>query len=205
MISKENEHMISQYDDPDLSAAQREQLTELLETDDAARGLEAQYRRLDAELERLPDGLDSVDFTGFRERIRESVEAAPVIRMPHRRLWNRWAPIAAAASVAIAFLSIWHSFKPETGPTPPLGNDEVVKGPTNNVQIADVAYTSSEPRVNRIQLAVAPAASFAMDLETDSVYDEGGVICFVGTESESNGTSRSSGGNFLGELMKGST
>jgi hypothetical protein len=206
MISKENEHLISQYDDPDLSATEREQLTDLLETDDSARGLEAQYRRLDAELERLPDGLDSVDFTGFRERIRESIEAAPVIRMSQRRLWTRWAPIAAAASVAIAFVSIWQALK-----TDPKISLQTPIGPsfTNSVQIESPEVKPTGLVVNRIQLAVAPAAvveaSFAMDLEVDSVYDDGGVICFIGTESESNGTSRSSGGSFMGELMKGST
>ena len=118
-LSKENEHLISRYDDPDLNAAEREQLADLLETRDGARQLEAQYRRLDAELERLPDGLDSVDFTDFRLRIRESIEAAPVIRIRQHRLWNRWVPIAAAAAIAIACVSIWQALNTETKIAPP--------------------------------------------------------------------------------------
>ena len=127
MISKENENLISRYDDPELSTSERQQLTEFLETDDEARDLEAQYRRLDAELETLPDGLEGVDFSGFRRRIRESIESAPVVRRPHRQLWTRWAPIAAAASMAIAFLSIWHSLKQGSNPraVTSLGKDRV--------------------------------------------------------------------------------
>jgi len=202
MISKENEHLISQYDDPDLSAAEREQLTELLETDDSARGLEAQYRRLDAELERLPDGLDAVDFTGFRERIRESIETAPVIRMPQRRLWNRWAPIAAAASIAIAFVSLWQALKTDTKipPQPPPGPSI-----TNNVKIESPVVKPTGLVVKQIELAPAAEVIFAVDLESDEVYDDGGVICFVGTESEANVKPGSFGGSFIGEWMKGST
>jgi len=207
MISKEHENLISRYDDPELSTAERQQFSELQETNDEARELEAQYRRLDAELETLSDGLDGVDFSGFRRRIRESLETAPVIRRPHRRLWTRWAPIAAAASVAIAFISLWHSFTggppsplPPTPPVPPLAKMEVKLAPTT---------TPSEAVVNRIQLAVVPAggmdARFDMDLESDSVYDSGGVICFVGTESEGKGTSVPSASGFFGSLLKGST
>jgi len=211
MISKENENLISRYDDPELSTSERQQLTELLETDDQARELEAQYRRLDAELETLPDGLDGVDFSGFRRRIRESIEtaSAPVIRRPHRYLWTRWAPIAAAASVAIAFLSIWHSFKSDTITViPPPPELPVAVEPTNNVQIASVSYTSSEEVVNRIQLAppsVVLQTSFAMDLEGDSVYDDGGVICFIGSENEGQEAAVPSATGFLGSLLKGST
>ena len=205
MISKKNENLISRYDDPELSTAERQQLTELLETEDKARGLEAQYRRLDAELETLPDGLDAVDFTGFRRRIRESIESAPVIQLPHRRLWTRWAPIAAAASVAIAFLSIWQFYKSGTGlQIEPTDGGGIVSR-VNKVELATGSSQPVEPRVNRIQLAVVVESSFVMDLESDSVYDDGGVICFVGTESEGNRTSVPSASGFLGSLLKGST
>jgi len=208
VISKEHENLISRYDDPELNTAEREQLTELLETDDEARELEAQYRRLDAELETLSDGLDGVDFSGFRERIRESIESAPVVRLPHRRLWIRWAPIAAAAaSVAIAFLSLWHTFKSDTitmGPTPP--KSPVVAAPTSNVKLASIDSAPSETVVNRIQLAAPPVEpSFAVDLESESLYDDGGVICFVGSESDAQEASMPSATGFFGILLKGST
>jgi len=209
MISREHENLISRYDDPELSTVEREQLTELQETNDEARELEAQYRRLDAELETLPDGLDGVDFSGFRRRIRESIESvetAPVIRMSHRRLWTRWAPIAAAASVAIAFLSIWYKFKSDTTTPPPIPPESSY---TNYVKIGGDDVKPSEPMVNQVQIALVPAGGmderFDVDLESDAVYDAGGVICFVGTESEGNGISVPSASGFFGSLLKGST
>jgi hypothetical protein len=208
MISREQENLISRYDDPELRTSEREQLSELLETEDKARELEAQYRRLDAELETLPDGLEGVDFSGFRRQIRESIESAsaPVIRLPYRRLWIRWAPIAAAASVAIAILSIWHSLKqPPTGhePVPPI-----VQVRTNNVKLANVDVKPPGAVVNRIELGAPSEAEesiFAVDIESDGVYDDGGVICFVGTESEGKVSSVPSAGGFFGALLKGST
>ncbi|GEM_PF-1451393 len=210
MISKENENLISRYDDPELSTAERQQLTELLETDDEARKFEAHYRRLDAELETLPDGLDGVDFSGFRRRIRESIEIAPapVIRRPHRQLWTRWAPIAAAASVAIAFISIWHSFKSDSVTIGPIPPKTPMAGPKSEVKIASINLAPSEAVVNRIQLAAAPVVvepSFAMDMESDSVYDDGGVICSNGSENEQQEAAVPSATGFFSTLMKGST
>jgi len=206
MISREKENLISRYDDPELSPSERKQLTELMETEEEARELEAQYRRLDAELETLPDGLEGVDFTGFRRRIRESIDSAPVIRMSRRRLWTHWAPIAAAASVAIAFLSIWQLFTTKTTPLQPPALEE---GFTNKVMVKQLEAQPSQGVVNRIQLSAASrtvvAASFAVDRETDTVYDEGGVICFVGSESDTKGASVPSATGFLSSLLKGST
>ena len=206
MISQENENLISRYDDPELSPSERQQLTELMETDEQARELEAQYRRLDAELETLPDGLEGVDFTGFRRRIRESIETAPAIRMPHHRLWSRWIPLAAAASVAIAFLTLWQLF---TTKTTPLLPPTLESGFTNKVMVKQPASPPSQVVVNRIQLSAAPsavaAASFVVDRESDTVYDEGGVICFVGSESDAKGASEPSATGFLSSLLKGST
>ena len=206
MISQENENLISRYDDPELSPSERQQLTELMETDDEAREFEAKYRRLDAELETLPDGLGVLDFTGFRRRIRESIESAPVIRMPHHRLWSRWVPLAAAASVAIAFLSLWQLF---TTKTTPLLPPSIGEGFTNKVMVKQLDSQPGQAVVNRIQLSAAPtpiaAASFPVDRESDSVYDEGGVICFIGSESDTNGASVPSATGFLSSLLKGST
>ncbi len=214
MITNENENLVSRYDDPELSAAERRELIELLETDDEARDLEAQYRRLDAELETLPDGLDGVDFTGFRRRIRESIETAPVIRRPYRQLWTRWAPIAAAASMAIAFVSIWHSLSPEAKKQIDIhrGNTGIVEkvkpAPVNRVLLVS-APAPSGARVNRIQLGASASAavepSFAMDMENESVYDDGGVICFVGGENDEQETTVPSPTGFFGTLLKGST
>lgn len=211
MVSKENEYLISRYDDPDLSPAELQQLGELLETDDAARKLEAKYRRLDAELETLPDGLDGVDLTGLSRRVRQRIESAAVIPLPRRRLWTRWAPIAAAASVAISLISLWYVFKPEPiSPRHPLPTSPIATvSPMSKMRLATIEPANPKRVVNRIRLSMSPATveeqRIAMDIKSDSVYDTGGIICSVGSENDASESHELSMMGFLSTLLKGST
>lgn len=212
MIPKEHEELISRYDDPDLSTSERDRLRELLEVDDTARSLEAQYRRLDAELERLPDGLDEVDLTALRRRILDRIESGTVVRYPRRRSWVRRASIAAAASVAIGLISLWYVYQPEViRDRSGSSGRSTAMGRVNKVQLAMNRPVGSETvvKVNRVQLSASPTTvpepGIAIDTQTDSLYDFGSVICFIDSKQEGLESQDHSIATFFNTLLKGST
>jgi len=201
MISPDVERLISRYDDSDLAPAERAALAQALARDAEARGVLEQYRRLDAELERLPDGLDGVDLSGVRARVRvgiAAVEAHSATRRRVRRAWWAAGVVSAAAAVGMAVLA-WQFVAGRGG----RGGGPGALGWTKQVAVWEPSAGPAEARVRVICLAPWPAGE-----TTEGPGGAGEVICSVGPSeaAEGSGPVMSSGGwGPLGAFLNGST
>ncbi|MBN1846007.1 MAG: hypothetical protein JW810_10005 [Sedimentisphaerales bacterium] len=207
----DNEHLISRYADPDLPAAQRRKLERLTAEDPAARTLLEQYRRLDRQLAELPDGLDQVDFGAFRAAVRRRLAAETVTTYADRRSWRRWAPLAAAAALAISFLSGWWllpTLRTPRGPANPSDGDRQAVAAVSRVIVDTRLSAPSQPRVSLIRVALAPPAEgyapSRWQTESPEADIQGEVICYTGSTGVLEDRP-ATGAGILRVLMNGST
>ena len=174
MKPDKTEKLISRYNDPDLSDAQKDRMNQALAADADVRHIHRQYKRLDQALEQLPDGLEGVDFSEFTRRVRAaiaSVEAPGTWRISP---WRYLAPLAAAAALIIVAWP-WYNFLSE--------NPEKSTDTENFLSIVTLAPPQrllGEPLVNQIEIIQEPAGTVSPVLT-----EEGGVICSVGAPAKS--------------------
>ena len=145
MTHEKMETLISRWDDPDLTPAEREQLEKVLAQDSAGREVFQQYQRLDEQLGQMPDVLESVDFDGLRQKVARAIAKAERPGQGHRVFWRRWAPLAAAAAIMMVAIP-WKIMSPEKI-EPPTGiqdgavvlvNPQAPKNYANHIQVVQL-------------------------------------------------------------------
>ncbi len=107
MNKQEKEYLISRYNDPDLTDAEKREIQACMEQDGEADRMLRQYQALDQGLERLAGKFDlkGVDFDRFASHLQDSLSALPrtAVRSAWRHHWHKIVPLAAAALIVLAF------------------------------------------------------------------------------------------------------
>jgi len=144
-----------------------------LAADADLRHIHQQYKRLDQELEQLPDGLDSVNFSGFTQRVSAAIASVEAPRTWRLSTWRYLAPLAAAAALIIVALPLYNF----------LSNNAETSTDTENfmsiVTLAPPQRLLGEPLINQIEIIQEPAGTVSPVLT-----EEGGVICSVGAPAK---------------------
>ena len=215
MINKENEMLISRFDDPDLSAAERTQLDNLLQSDPQARDLLEQYKKLNQRLENLPNALDNLDLSSFTQNVNRAIDLK-LLRKSRSFLRHTLVPLSAAAALVIAALALF--FTEAQNQTPkPQGDPERTAARVNDtnqgnpifatVTLAPIPETFGSTIVRNVSISPMPDPALAMTGQGISHHDgPGEVIAFASAPAvKPKPTKSQRTTNVFGFLFNGST
>ena len=210
-ISKEQEFLISRFDDPDLTADERHELDVLLQ-DPAAQAVLEEYRQVDAVLAKWPTAGKNYDVTAFTRQVNERLDRIERRAGSGRRaIWRYLAPVAAAAAVMIVVLPQWNRSGESGGPA---GGSDLSAVATNDAaentgSVVANANEAEQPLVPRMQVVLqepslgAIAASqrivkvqlarMEVTSATETVEDNGSILCFGSAAAEPRDRARQRG------------
>ena len=165
MTRDELEFRISQYLDGTLAVADQAALESRLATDEAARALLDEYRRLDVALKssRVP----ALDWDRFADQVCTAVAGQDEVPAVSYRIgwYRRAATFALAASVLVAIGFGIRALRPN--PSQPGGPGAVARTPVQITVVDATAATGAAPSTvapvapsNDIEVAVGPSKSF---------------------------------------------
>ena len=183
MLTKEMEQLLLSFDDPDLTAAQRGQLDQLLQTNPEAREYHRQLQTLDQQMETLSGDLDKIDFRGFARAVNQRIDAAQARRQPRRILWRLLAPLSAAAAVMMVALP-WIN-PPSTTTLPPTQQSVAqvtLTGPPTiaSVEVAQVSISYRQPAAQNVSIVKVAPPSQQPPVNPNFGDRKGEIICFAG-------------------------
>ncbi|MBN2376306.1 MAG: hypothetical protein JXD22_07890 [Sedimentisphaerales bacterium] len=220
MISKENEMLISCFDDSDLSTDERTQLDYLLHSDPQARDLLEQYKKLNQHLENLPNALDNLDLSSFTKNVNRAIDLT-LLRKSRSFLRHTLVPLSAAAALVIAALALF--FTEAQNPTSIPDSDQKItvvsindthSADTNqsnsiraNVELVQMTQTFDSNIVRNVSISLMPDSALAMAEQGISQQDgPGEVIAFTGAPAlKPKPTESQKTTNMFGFLFNGST
>lgn len=176
----DTEFLISQYMDDQLDDRQKAEFLRRLESDPALAEELRKYQALDAHLAALSsDALGEVDFDLQRSSIMAGLERKVLLEGSHRRLLVLrpvfWAPLAAAAMIALAVVVglKFVAVGPAVDPNASQVSSNVVLPTTDNgkgvVEVAAVATDPSSlpPLPAKLSPNNLPAGTIVMFIDTD--------------------------------------
>jgi anti-sigma-K factor RskA len=161
MNTQEKEFLVSRYNDPDLTADEKAQISELMQQDADIADWLKQYQNLDQQLGQLSGKVDlgGIDFDRFAARIQEGIQDHKET-VPHsgRKLhWHRIIPLAAAAMIVLAF-SVLVSLQFSQQSTSMV----TVIGPTKDLgKTVSTVVTITGPQIANEELSVRSAVTIS--------------------------------------------
>ncbi len=207
--------LISRFDDPDLSTAERAQLDKLLRSDPQARDLLEQYRKLNHRLEKLPDALENLDLSGFTQNVNRAIDLT-LLRKTRSFFRHTLIPLSAAAALVIAALALFfteaqnQTSKPDSNVEKTVVNADGTNTGTkqnNFVLLAQTPQTFDSNIVRNVSVSLMPDSTLAMAESAISYHEgPGEVIAFTGAPALKQKTTKSrKSTSMFGVLFNGST
>lgn len=181
MLTQDMEILISRCDDPDLSAKQRRQLEQLLESDASAREYFQHLQSLDEHLASYGQQSADIDLAGFADAVNRKIDTAKSAQ--RQNLLRRfWIPLAAAAAIMLVALPWFNQISSPPAQTDSPKSSAVVLVQPQQIQAPQIAQVKltpapSEPKVSFVKLTLASQQIVPPVGSANGISE---VICFSG-------------------------